>query len=192
MNLLFRVLYVLIRGLFGKKIDPLSEQSELELRVLPNDLDTNLHMNNGRFLTIMDLGRLDLILRSGIMRVMFAHKSVPILSSAKIRYRLELGPFEPFKLVTKILYWDEKWFYLEQRFIKTSGEKAGATAAIALVKGNFYCKRTKSVMPSSQLFKETGIKNPQALQKPEHLKLWIAAENALKDVTSLEAKNIQP
>ena len=40
---------------------------QLPLRVLPNDLDTNLHLNNGRYLTLMDLGRVDLMLRMGVM-----------------------------------------------------------------------------------------------------------------------------
>ena len=31
------------------------------MRVWPNDLDTNAHMNNGRYLTLMDLGRFDLM-----------------------------------------------------------------------------------------------------------------------------------
>ena len=35
-------------------------------RVWPHDLDTSLHMNNGRYWTLMDLGRADLMIRSGL------------------------------------------------------------------------------------------------------------------------------
>mgnify|MGYP003290859366 CR=1 FL=1 len=35
------------------------DDSRVCFRVLPNDCDVNLHMNNGRYWTIMDLGRAD-------------------------------------------------------------------------------------------------------------------------------------
>ena len=186
MNLIFRVLYVLIRSLFCKKIVPPFETSELKLYVLPNDLDTNWHMNNGRYLTIMDLGRLDFILRSGIFKIMVAHKSVPILSAATIRYRLPLNPLELYKLSTKIIYWNEEWFYVEQRFIKAKGNKAGATAAIAMVKGNFYCNDTKSVLPTKDLFKDMGIEDTKSPNMPAHLAKWIESEQEIKNLTKNE------
>ena len=33
------------------------------MRVLPNDLDLLWHMNNGRYLSLMDQGRVDLMVR---------------------------------------------------------------------------------------------------------------------------------
>jgi len=39
--------------------------SRTPFRVLPNDLDVNRHMNNARYLAFCDLGRLDLMIRSG-------------------------------------------------------------------------------------------------------------------------------
>ena len=67
MNLWLRVLWVWLRAKFGAKLGMPSGTSCVELIVLPNDLDTNLHMNNGRYLTLMDLGRLDLFVRSGLL-----------------------------------------------------------------------------------------------------------------------------
>ena len=37
----------------------------LRLRVLPNDTDILRHVNNGIYLSLMDLGRMDLMIRSG-------------------------------------------------------------------------------------------------------------------------------
>ncbi len=39
------------------------ETSVLRFRVWPNDLDFNFHLNNGRYLTLMDIGR-DLLPKS--------------------------------------------------------------------------------------------------------------------------------
>ena len=68
MNLYFRLILVLIAGLLSKTRTSIMEIHALWFTVLPNDLDTNLHMNNGRYLTIMDLGRTDALVRSEIGR----------------------------------------------------------------------------------------------------------------------------
>ena len=66
MNLWLRILFLLLATPFRPKLEPPFGVSRLTFDVWPNDLDTNLHMNNGRYLTIMDLGRLDLTLRMGL------------------------------------------------------------------------------------------------------------------------------
>lgn len=184
MNLLFRMLYVWIVALFRKKLHLPQDESVLGFRVLPNDLDTNLHMNNGRYLTIMDLGRLDLILRSGVFNMMVKGKAVPILSAATIRYRLPLDPFQHYKLHTKLIWWDEKWAYIEQRFIIAKGERAGAVAAIGLVKGNFYNKKRKQVVPIEKLLDAIDKDHGDRPAMPAHLQSWIEAEDQLRMVTA--------
>ena len=63
MNLYFRLILVLVSGFFSKTRTSIMDVHAIWFRVLPNDLDSNLHMNNGRYLTIMDLGRTDALLR---------------------------------------------------------------------------------------------------------------------------------
>ena len=38
----------------------------LKLRVLPNDIDTNFHLNNGRYLNLMDYARTHMLARTRI------------------------------------------------------------------------------------------------------------------------------
>ncbi len=182
MNLLFRVLFVFITALFKPKIADILAPSLLKLRVLPNDLDFNMHMNNGRYLTVMDLGRLDLILRSGLFKIMVRQKSVPILASAKIRYRLSLDPFQSYTLHTRILGWDDKWFFIEQRFLMGSGPKQGEVAAIALVKGCFFDSASQTTVPTAAVLSAIGYPHPSP-SLPPHITDWQKAEQTLKDVT---------
>ena len=49
-------------------------RSSLAFRVSPGDIDVNRHMNNGRYLTIMDLGRIDVLIRTGLWREMNRQK----------------------------------------------------------------------------------------------------------------------
>ncbi len=98
MNLLFRVLAVLASTVVGqlragrrlRPHDPLAT-SVLQLRVWPNDLDVNLHMNNGRYLTVMDLGRMDLLVRAGLWGPLLCHRWTALLGGATIRYKRPLG-----------------------------------------------------------------------------------------------------
>lgn len=129
MNLYIRLLIVIFKALFRRKIAPL-ETSVLRFRVLPTDLDLNMHMNNGRYLTLMDLGRIDLMMRTGMGRLVMQEKWMPVIASATVRFRRSLLPFQRFELHTRLLGWDDKWFFLEQRFVRD-----GRTVTIGLVKG---------------------------------------------------------
>lgn len=183
MNLYFRVLLVLIASFFKPKTRDMLQVFKLRLHVLPNDLDTNFHMNNGRYPTIMDLGRFDMILRNGLMRLVMRQKSVPILSALNIRYRIPLHLFEPFDLETRVICWDEKWVFMEQRFVIVQGPKAGAVAAIAVVKGGFYDQARKTTVPTGELMKTLGV-DIQSPPFPDYVLQWQRAEESLRAVTA--------
>lgn len=70
MNLIFRLIRVIVHAVFREKLGPFDE-SKVNFRVLPNDLDLNFHMNNGRYLTLMDLGRIDYFVRCGIAKASY-------------------------------------------------------------------------------------------------------------------------
>ena len=186
MNLYIRVLIVMIRALFGRKITSVFETSVVPLRVLPNDLDFNMHMNNGRYLTIMDLGRFDLTLRAGMIQIMLKQKSVPILGAAQIRYRLPLLPFQRYDLHTRIVSWDDRWAFIEQKFIiADKGAKHGAVAAIAIVKGSFYDQKNKRMIPTGDVLKAAGM-DASSPDHPPHIIEWQKAEEHLRETTRTE------
>ncbi len=86
------------------------------MRVWPTDIDLNWHVNNGRYLTLMDIGRWDYALRTGLVGLAFKHRWTWLLGSATVRFRRELKSFAPFELVTQLSCWDRKWVYFEQKF----------------------------------------------------------------------------
>ena len=170
MNLIFRLLRVLIWGLVGPKIDPLG-RSVVSFRVWPNDLDINIHMNNGRYLTIMDLGRIDLILRSGFGRIMLKRRWSAVLGSVTVRYRQPLKPFQRYELATRILGWDEKWVFIEQQFVVDGQACAiGYTKAI-VVEG-------ARALPMSEMLAAIGYRFPSP-PLPEGIRSWLDAERDL-------------
>jgi acyl-CoA thioesterase FadM len=136
-NLIFRLIFVLMSGALSKTRTSIMNVHSLSFRVLPNDLDTNLHMNNGRYLTIMDLGRTDALLRSGLIKTVISQKWMPVIAAVSMIYRRSLAPFEKYHLETHLIGWDERWIYMEQTFIRQNGDIAarGYVKATFLKKG---------------------------------------------------------
>ncbi|WP_029011213.1 thioesterase family protein [Azospirillum halopraeferens] len=131
MNLLFRMIGVVLAGWFGRRFGFLGE-SRLHLRVWPTDLDVNLHMTNARYFSVMDLGRLDLLVRGGVVALLWRRRWQPVLGAATVRFRRPLRPFRRFTLISRVLCWDDKWIYIEHRIATGT-----TTAALAVVRGAF-------------------------------------------------------
>jgi acyl-CoA thioesterase FadM len=116
-NRVLRLAWVVLRarargGRQGSPLDPW----RTPLRVLPNDLDLLRHMNNGVYLSLMDIGRVDMMVRSGGQRALSARGWYPVVVAESIRFRRSLQPWERFEIVTRVLGWDERVVYVEQVF----------------------------------------------------------------------------
>jgi acyl-CoA thioesterase FadM len=171
MNLLLRFLLILAGMRRRPRLRALDE-SVLGFRVLPTDLDLNLHMNNGRYLSLMDLGRLDLIGRMGVMRRIVRHGWRPVVGSLTIRYRRSLEPFQRYQLHSRLLAWDEKWLYVEQRFVHR-----GELMALALVKGLFLAPGGRLSPQAVVDVVEPGLPSPPL---PEAVLEWQRSEELLR------------
>jgi acyl-CoA thioesterase FadM len=164
MLLLFRSLWKALTLWFRPPLGPLAT-SVLAFRVWPNDLDLNIHMNNGRFLSVMDLGRYDVSFRMGLGKVMFRNHWQGLVGGVTIRYRRSLGPFERYELHTRLMGWDEKWFFLEQRFLKRGGELAAEGVVRALFRGK------AGNIPVAEVLRQMGFEGP-APELPEFIRQW--------------------
>src|ERR1700704_1885823 len=56
--------------------------TRVALRVWPNDLDFNLHVNNGRYLALADIGRLHWFVRTGMLAAARRYKAYPVVGDA--------------------------------------------------------------------------------------------------------------
>lgn len=171
MSLLFRLVLVVLAALRRKSdLEPF-DAGRLQLRVLPTDLDPNWHVNNGRYLTLMDLGRIDLVIRIGLLRPVFRHRWMPVLGGAIIRFQRPLALWQRCTLVTRFLGWDEKWMYFEQRF-----ESAGKLCAVAFVRALF--RGREGSVPSETFLRASGIAIASP-PLPDAVLRWREADAAL-------------
>lgn len=103
-------------------------------RVWPTDLDIYMHMNNGIFLTLLDIGRYDQAMRSNLWPQWKARKWYPVVVASNITFRKSLTPWQLFDLETKVIGWDDEAFYFEQRFVVKGEIYARAIVRIRFLK----------------------------------------------------------
>ncbi len=150
MNLFFRFISQFLKSKFLSPLD-INDKDSVELRVWPNDIDMNIHLNNGRFLSLMDLGRTRLSIRTGLFSM--AKKKgwgLGVVGGINIIYLKSLAPFQKFTLTTKLAGHHDGWFYIEQRF-----ESKGKLVAAALVKVTFLYQKKR--LDAKIIMNEMGV-----------------------------------
>ncbi len=171
MNLIFRFLKTILLYLVHPYKRGLFEESKISFRVWPNDLDTNFHMNNGRYLTLLDLGRLDLLLHLQAVPKLMKNHLGPVLASVQVRFRRPLKLGQKFEVVTRFVTWDTKWIYLEQKIFRK-----GDLVLHAYLKGVFV--GPKGSVPITQVLELMGFKeSPKPF--PAAFSEWLRAEEAM-------------
>ena len=114
MRLRLRLLFLIISSFWKKPLGVLDE-SVLNLRVLLNDIDIS-KITNDRFIALMDLGRMDIAFRAGLLKTMYRNNWVPLATFDTIRFRYPLKLFQKYQLRTRIVWWDDSTFYFRQIF----------------------------------------------------------------------------
>lgn len=163
MNLWWRTL---LRFLLPTRVDSGAlDVVSTPFRVLPTDLDVYGHMNNGRYLTISDLGRFDLLRRSGLWPELRKRGWYPVVASSTITYRKSLGPWQRFVIESRFLGVDERDVYLEQRFVVE-----GEIYAKLIIRGRFL-QKTGGHVPMESLVALLGDQQVST-DVPEWIQTW--------------------
>ena len=148
--MIFRTILHMLRGRRGPRVG-IHETGRVRLRVWPTDLDILGHMNNGVYLSIMDLGRFDLLVRSGVWARFQKLGYYPVVASETITFRKSLQPWQRYDLESRIVGYDAKAVYIEQRFVVD-----GEIFAKGFIRGRFL-KRTGGVVSIAELSEAIGI-----------------------------------
>ncbi|WP_182405760.1 acyl-CoA thioesterase [Psychrobacter sp. GP33] len=88
--------------------------SEITLRCHLTDIDNFLEMNNGRVLTLYDLGRTDFAVRSGLGTQLLKQRWGLVVAGSTIQYRKRIRAFDKVIMKTHIVGFDTRWIYVEQ------------------------------------------------------------------------------
>lgn len=164
MNLFLRLL-LLLTAPFRPRCDVLGPARKRFL-VWPPDLDVLLHVNNGVYLSMLDVARVDLLLRSAAASKLRARGFYPVVAAETIRFRRSLTLFQRFEVETRIIGWDEKAFIIQHRFLRRE-----ELVAEAFVRSRFL-RRKGGTVSSAEVLEVVGKTGPS----PE-LPGWVAAWN---------------
>jgi len=130
------------------------------------DLDYFFHMNNGKYFREMDFARFDFYFRTGCSAYIEARpKMFVVQHGASIRYRRSIDAFVPFKVVTRLIFWDERSLYFEQSFVSLHD---GFVRAVAI------CKNTVVGGSVVEMLASVGAKSAPAM--PKEVELWLASQ----------------
>jgi acyl-CoA thioesterase FadM len=133
---ILRLIRVVIHGKLQKKISLNSrEYDSISLMVLPQDIDPFMELNNGRYVTLLDLGRFGYGSKVNMGSFLKNNNWSLTIVGTYNEYRYRLRLFQKFKLKTKIIGYDENWFYFFQKI-----EKNNKTHMASVVKFAFTSK----------------------------------------------------
>ena len=81
---------------------------------LPWDIDIWMELNNGRTLTLYDLCRVPLAVRTGLIGHMKSNDWGLTVAGVSVRYRRRVRMFDRVEMHARVVGWDDKFFYLDQ------------------------------------------------------------------------------
>ncbi|MDN3397760.1 acyl-CoA thioesterase [Psychrobacter sp. APC 3426] len=90
------------------------DTGEIEFYCRLTDIDNFLEMNNGRVLTLYDMGRTDFAVRSGLGRQLLKQRWGMVVAGSTVQYRKRIRAFDKVTMKTHIAGFDERWIYIEQ------------------------------------------------------------------------------
>lgn len=83
-------------------------------RIMPWDIDPFHELNNGRTLTLYDLGRIPMLNRLNVRPGLAARGWRPTVAGLSVRYRRRIVVFDRLEMLNRILGWDDRFFYMDQ------------------------------------------------------------------------------
>lgn len=138
-------------------------------RCWPQDIDVFMEMNNGRILTIMDLGRTILAKRVGLIDALRANNWSMTMAGVSVRYRKRIRPFAKFRVVSRAVTWDDKFFYLDQTI--WIGDECAAQALYRSA-----ITQSGKLLRPGEVFRYMGFEGERP-PAPDWVQNWIDADS---------------
>ncbi|WP_104091034.1 thioesterase family protein [Arthrobacter sp. GMC3] len=132
MHLFFRTFFHVLVSLRRPRTS-LWAESSLPMRVWPTDVDVALHISNGVYFSLMDLGRIDLMLRAGTWQQILRRGWRMVVAMETITFRKSLKLWQRYSIETRMVGMDKRAVYFEQRMVCHGEIYATATVAVRFV-----------------------------------------------------------
>jgi acyl-CoA thioesterase FadM len=137
----------------------------------PWDLDLWVELNNGRTLTLYDLGRVPLAVRTGLGAMLRREKWGMTVAGSTTRYRVRVRMFDKVATHSRLLGWDHRFVYVEQSMWNSRGD---CTSNVVL---RLAMTDHKGIVVPERVIKAMGQGDLQSPELPEWVQAWIRAED---------------
>ncbi|WP_127104892.1 acyl-CoA thioesterase [Pararhodobacter zhoushanensis] len=152
----------------GKSLSPFDTHLSHH-RCWPWDLDPWRELNNGRTLTLYDLGRVPFSARIGMTAALMKQRWGMTVAGSSVRYRRRVRMFQRFEMRTRSLGWDGRFFYIEQSMWR-QGEALNHVLIRAAVTSH------SGIVSPAALVAAMGYPDLVSPALPEWVQAWIAAD----------------
>ena len=136
---------------------------------LPWDLDIFWELNNGRTLTLYDLGRIPLGYRIGLQAALRRRRWGLTVAGSSPRYRKRIRAFERIEMRSRGIGWDDRFIYVEQSMWKRDGTCAGHVLIRSAITGK------DGIVAPIELVRELG-QSTERLPLPDWVTNWVNAD----------------
>lgn len=147
--------------------DP-GEVGEIAVRIWPWDIDPFMELNNGRTLTLLDLGRFSVARRSGLIAAMKRRGWGLAVAGASVRWRRQVTMFQKVVIRSRIVGHEGRWVYIAQ-----SMTVKGVPVSAALLRTAVTSK--DGAVEAAEVLAELGHPG-WAPELPDWVRAWIAAD----------------
>jgi acyl-CoA thioesterase FadM len=134
----------------------------------PWDIDPWMELNNGRALTLFDLGRMPFSARLGMIAVLRANGWGMAAAGNSVRYRRRVRPFHRVEMRTRMLGWDRRFLYVEQAMWRRGEALNHMLIRIATTSPS-------GIVPPADLIGQMGA-DPASPPLPDWVTAWIEAD----------------
>jgi len=135
----------------------------------PWDIDPWKDLNNGRTLTLFDLGRIGLAQRSGLNAALMRNRWGIVVAGNTTRYRKRITMMQRFEMRSRCIGWDKRFVYMEQAMWR-----GGDCCNHILLRGAVTSKA--GIVPPEQVVAAMGF-DPVSPELPDWVAHWIAADH---------------
>jgi acyl-CoA thioesterase FadM len=150
-------------------------ESRLSFRCLPSDVDTNLHLNNARYMMLADIGRIDIFLRAGLIGLARKRGWAPMMGGLQAVYLREIRLWKRFEVVSTVETWEGTQVIGGHRFVLEDGQ----TAALVMTTAGVYDFAARRFVPIDEII---GILGQDLTPRPptEEERIFMASHAGLR------------
>ena len=154
----------------------ISDESIISFRVWPLDIDVSI-MNHASIMTVMEMGRIDYMVRSGFFALAKRKKWYFPSAGISVQFIRPLKLFQKAYVHTRVFHVDANWIYLEQKVVRNN-----KVMAMCVVKSKV--KKGRETIDTNEILKELQLSSFPA-EASEMIEYYTKETSLMYDRTNI-------